>query len=216
MARITVMEYERVVTYVDGKPGAVLGPGRHRYRRRRTTLARLDVRPKLLTLPGQELLTSDGLAIRVSALVGWRIAEPAVYQASAAEPETVLYAAVQMALRDRVAGLTLADAIRDRSGLGAGLADAVVAAVAPLGMAVASVDVKDLMLGAELRRAYAETALAVEHGRAQLERARSEAAALRTLANSARLLEEHPALLRLRTLQVAAEPGTTIVLTPPA
>ncbi len=46
-----------------------------------------------------------------------------------------------------------------------------------------------------------------------LERARGEAAALRTLANAARLVEEHPALLRLRTIQAATGPGNTVVLT---
>ena len=59
------------------------------------------------------------------------------------------------------------------------------------------------MLPAEIRRAVTEVLLARERGRADLERARSEAAALRSLANTARLLEEHPGLLHLRTLQAA-------------
>lgn len=41
---------------------------------------------------------------------------------------------------------------------------------------------------------------------------RAESAALRTLANAARLLEDHPSPLRLHALQVAAEPGTRVVL----
>ncbi|WP_170323949.1 slipin family protein [Cryptosporangium phraense] len=214
MAKVTVMEYERVVTYVDGVRGAVLGPGRHGYRAGRTTLVRIDLRPALLTVPGQELLTADGLTVKVSALVSWRVADPAGYHASAERPLDVLYAAVQTVLRDRVAGLALEAAIRDRGALGDGLTAPVAAAAEAVGIAVDSVAVKDLMLGAELRRAFAETALTVERGRAELERARSEAAALRTLANAARLVEEHPSLLHLRTLQVAADPGTTVVLKP--
>ena len=68
------------------------------------------------------------------------------------------------------------------------------------------------MLPGDLRRAYAETILARQRGRADLERARAEAATLRSLANTARLLDEHPALLRLRALQVAEAPGTKVVL----
>jgi uncharacterized membrane protein YqiK len=68
------------------------------------------------------------------------------------------------------------------------------------------------MLPGELRRATTETLLARENGKAELERARAEAASLRTLANAARLLDEHPALLQLRTVQAAATPGTKIVL----
>ena len=212
MATVTVMAYERVVTYRDGVAGPVLGPGRHRYRRGRTQLIRLDLRPRLLTVPGQELLTADGLSVKISSVVRWRIADPATYHAAAENTLEMLYAAVQGALRDRVGRLALGDALRDRTLLGDGLTATVAAVAEPLGVTIDAVDVKDLMLGAELRRAYAETALAAERGRAELERARGEAAALRALANSARLLEEHPALLHLRTLQAASEPGTTIVL----
>ena len=71
------------------------------------------------------------------------------------------------------------------------------------------------MLPGELRRAAMDVVVARERGRAELERARAEAATLRSLANTAQLLEEHPALLHLRTLQTASEPGTTVVLVPP-
>ncbi len=215
MATVTVMEYQRVVRFVDGRLAGVLEPGRHRYRRARTTLSILDVRPQQLTVPGQDLLTADGLTVKVSLLVGWRIADAARYLTGAARPLDVLYAAAQIAARDALAAVTLEAALADRPALSAGLTELVAAAAAEVGIEVTTVAVKDLMLGAELRRAYAETALARERGRADLERARSEAAALRALANTARLLEEHPALLHLRTLQAAAEPGTTVVLTPP-
>jgi regulator of protease activity HflC (stomatin/prohibitin superfamily) len=215
MATVTVMEYERVVSFVDGRLAHVLEPGRHRYRRSRTQLSRVDVRPQLLTVPGQELLTADGLTVKVSALVRWRIVDAGTHVTAAASGYDVLYAAAQTAVRDSVAAVDLEAALADRPALSAGLTEAVGAAVQDLGVEVISAAVKDLMLGAELRRAYAETALARERGRAELERARAEAAALRSLANSARLIEEHPGLLHLRTLQAASEPGTTVVLTPP-
>nr|WP_280379456.1 SPFH domain-containing protein [Nocardia wallacei] len=126
--------------------------------------------------------------------------------------ESVLYAAVQETARDKVAAHTLDELVADR-GLLAG-ADEVAAAVADLGIRVSSVRARDLMLPGELRKAALETVLAKERGRADLERARAEAAALRSLANTARLLEENPSLLRLRTLQVAATPGTQVVLDP--
>jgi hypothetical protein len=44
-----------------------------------------------------------------------------------------------------------------------------------------------------------------------LEAARAETAALRALANGARLLDEHPALAQLRLVQ-SAPPGTRLVL----
>lgn len=54
---------------------------------------------------------------------------------------------------------------------------------------------------------------------AALVTARSETATTRNLANAARLLAENPALMRLREMQslveVAREPGNTVVLTLP-
>ena len=60
-----------------------------------------------------------------------------------------------------------------------------------------------------------QTLMAREAGRAALERARGDAAALRSLANTAKLLEDHPTLLQLRTLEVAAQPGTKVILAAP-
>jgi regulator of protease activity HflC (stomatin/prohibitin superfamily) len=104
--------------------------------------------------------------------------------------------------------------LADRGRLSTGLAEATAARLDGLGIALVSATVKDLMLSGELRRAATETLLARERGKAELEHARAEAASLRTLANAAKLLQDHPALLQLRTIQAAASPGTTIVLTP--
>lgn len=214
MAKITVMDWQRTVLFRDGRFTRVLEPGRHRYRRRRTQLHTLDMRRRTTVIASQELLTSDGVTVKLSVLVVWRIADPLAYLTTAESADAALHAAVQLAIRDAAAAVTLDDMLADRTRLSAGLADAASARLPGLGVEIASAAVKDLMLSGELRRAAAETLLAREHGRAELERARAEAASLRTLANAARVLEEHPALLRLRTIQAAATPGATIVLTP--
>ena len=72
--------------------------------------------------------------------------------------------------------------------------------------------VKDVILPHELRSAYAELVTAKARGAAQLEAARAETAALRSMANGAKLLDEHPALARLRLVQ-ALPPGSTLELT---
>jgi regulator of protease activity HflC (stomatin/prohibitin superfamily) len=213
MATITVQEYERAVRLVDGRVRGVLDPGRHRYRRRRTQLHRFDLRPQLVTVPGQEVLTSDGVAVRVTAVLRTAVADPVLHLAASQNPLGEVYAAAQQALRGAVAGLALDTLLSSRVDLGPDLLAEVQTAGRRVGMAVEEVAVRDVMLPGDLRRAYAETVLAREQGRAQLERARAEAAALRSLSNTARLLAEHPALLRLRTLQLAEHEGTKLRLT---
>lgn len=213
MAEVTVMDWQRTLLFVDGRFSRVLEPGRHRYRRRRTTLHTVDMRRRTLVVSGQELLTSDSVTVRVSLLVTWRVADPVAFVTTSAHPEQNLHAAAQLAIRDAVAAATLQELLDDRSRLATGLVEATARQIDGLGIEVISVAVRDLMLPGELRRAVTETMLAREKGRAELERARAEAAALRTLANAARLMEEHPTLLRLRAIQAAEAPGSTVVLT---
>lgn len=209
----TVMDWQRTLLYRDGTLERVLEPGRHKYNARRCTLIEVDMRPRLLHATGQELLTADGLSLRASYAVTWQVEDPVAYTTGAQRPDAVLYAAVQDAARVAVAAHALDELIADRDLL-VGHNDEIVAAVTGLGIRIESVRARDLMLPGELRKAALETVLAKERGRAELERARAEAAALRSLANTARLLEQNPTLLQLRTLQVASSPGTQVVLDP--
>lgn len=213
MATLTVREYERAVRLIDGRVRDVLGPGRHRYRARRTELHRVDVRPQLVTVSGQEMLTSDGVTVRVTAVLRTAVVDPVPFLTASQNAHGDVYAAAQQALRATVAGLSLEALLGSRAGLGPELLAEIQAVGARVGLTVDQVAVRDVMLPGELRRAFAQAVLAREQGKAELERARAEAATLRSLTNTARLLEEHPALLRLRTLQVAEQDGTELRLT---
>ncbi|MFF5261008.1 slipin family protein [Actinomadura viridis] len=214
MAHVTVMEWQRVLLFVDGRLDRVLEPGRHKYKEKRSTLVTVEMRPRQTHVNGQELLTRDGVSVRVSVVATWAVSDPVAYTTASDNADRVLYTAVQDAIREVVAGASLEDLMTDRARLSDGLADPVAARAATVGVTVSEVRARDLMPPGELRRAAQETLLARERGRAELERARGEATALRSLANAARLLEQHPALLHLRTLQVAEAPGTRLVLDP--
>jgi regulator of protease activity HflC (stomatin/prohibitin superfamily) len=79
---------------------------------------------------------------------------------------------------------------------------------------VLEVVVKDVILPADLRAAYGAVVTARQRAQAQLEAARAETAALRSLANGAKLLDDHPALAQLRIIQ-SLPIGSTVELTLP-
>lgn len=212
MARRTLLEHERAVRYDRGRLVGVVGPGRIRYRRRRTVLLPVDLRPQLLAVPGQEVLTSDGIPVKVSVVARWRVVDPVVFLTEARGVPEALYLAVQLQLRSAVAALDVEGLLSGRSTLDDALADPVSDAGAAIGVEVVSVAVRDIMLAGETKRLFAQIVTARQEGLAALERARGETAALRSLANIAAVLEAHPALLQLRTLQTAAETGATVVL----
>jgi regulator of protease activity HflC (stomatin/prohibitin superfamily) len=212
MAKVTVMEWERVVRFEHGRLAGVLEPGRHSFRRRGTTLERVDLRPRLVPVNGQEMLTADRLVVKISATLRLAVCDAALFVTGAQDPVQELYLCAQVELRTAVAEAALESLLAARSELPERLTARLAEPARDLGVDVLAVTVRDVMLPGDLRRAYADTALARERGRADLERARAEAAALRSLANTAKLLEDHPALLRLRALQAAEQTGTTLVL----
>ena len=212
--RVVVQEWERVLGYRDGRFVEVLEPGRHRRARRRRQFVRVAVRPRLLAVPGQEVLTADGLAVRVSLTVRCRTADPRRWHETVEDADGFLYAALQLALREVVAGGTLDELLSGRGTVAEGIRPSVDAAAEAVGLVVEQVAVRDLMVPAELRRAAAEVATARAAGQAALERARGEVAATRALANAARMVAEQPALLQLRTLQAVEAGRAKVVLSP--
>ena len=67
--KVVVRQWETLLIYKDGVFEQALGPGRHRVRWRRREQLRFDLRPQLVTVANQEILTADGLAPRIT-LVG--------------------------------------------------------------------------------------------------------------------------------------------------
>ncbi|MCW2619910.1 MAG: hypothetical protein JWR28_3059 [Modestobacter sp.] len=211
--RIVVEEWERVLAYRDGRFVEVLGPGRHRRARRRQRFVRVGVRPRLLVVPSQEVLTADGLTVKVSLFATCRTVEPRRWHEAVENADGFVYAALQVALREAVATRTLDELLTARPSLPDALREPVTTRAESVGVAVEDVAVRDVMVPAELRRAAAEVATARAQGQAALERARSEVASTRALANAARMVAEQPGLLQLRTLQAVEAGGATVVLT---
>jgi regulator of protease activity HflC (stomatin/prohibitin superfamily) len=124
-----------------------------------------------------------------------------------------LHLILQLALREALAGRTAEELLATRRELGPTVMERSASAVARIGIELLSVDVRDLMLPGELKRAFAGVVAARKEGEIALERARGETAALRNLANAARMVEEHPALVQLRLLQeVGGSTGNTVVV----
>jgi regulator of protease activity HflC (stomatin/prohibitin superfamily) len=204
MALITtevVQDHETALHYRHGKFVGVLAPGRHRLWGRGHVLRRFDKRRMDLSVQGQEFLTADKAGIKVTAVVEYRIADALRFQAAAVNPLGSLYHSVQIALRHCIGGQTVEAALEGRANLAALLMAEVKPAAESLGLVVETVAVKDLMIGGELKRVFIEGLTARQESLVTLEKARAEAAAIRTLANAARVFESHPALLQLKFLQ---------------
>ncbi|MDR1392834.1 MAG: hypothetical protein LBJ62_02530 [Bifidobacteriaceae bacterium] len=210
----TVNEPNVAVRYIRGVAFGCLTPGRHR-RHLGHRYVEVSLAERLTAVPLQEVLSSDGINLRISCAIRWRINLPDVFLTAADDPLSHVYLAVQVALRQKIAESELAEITRrDDSALAGPLLAAAQQVAGPLGIDVLGVIIKDVLLPGEVREANQELVVAKLRAAAQLEAARAETAALRSLANGAKLLEQHPALERLRLAQTLP-PGSVIELAMP-
>lgn len=208
---ITVQPWTVALERRDGHPTVVLAAGRHRTRAR-ASYDVVDLREQITGLATQEVPTRDGMTVKVSVALRWRVADPVAFSERAVDPVAAVYLAVQVALRELVATLPaeeVAAAVRTEAVVR--LVDAVRPVADRVGIDVLGLDVKDVVLPVELRQARAELVVGRHRAQAKLDEARAETAALRSLANGAKLLADNPALARLRLIQ-ALPYGTTLEL----
>jgi regulator of protease activity HflC (stomatin/prohibitin superfamily) len=214
---VIVHEWERGLLFRYGQLAATLPPGRHRRWGAGFTVRAVDMRPWILTLPTQEVPTADLVNVKVTVAGQAVVIDPVAYVTAAQDARHGLYLAIQVALRETLAATPVDALLAGRADLGAGLADAL-RGVDQLGLAVERLELKDVILPGELKKAQAQVLVARAQGLAALERARGETAALRGLANAARMAADNPALVQLRLLQqLELSAGHTVVIgTPPA
>ncbi len=209
--RIVVPAGTCVVRYRHGAVVAVLPPGRHR-RAWRGDDIRLDLRRTWIQVAPQEIPSSDGVPVKMSAAVQVSVSDPVAYLEITDDPRAGVYLATQVALREALAGLPAAELTQRRMALpGETVVHQVRSVAAAIGVDVHQIVVKDIMLPAEVRAAAMELATSRQRAAAQLEAARAETAALRAQANTAKLLDDHPALAQLKLLQ-ALPFGAKVVL----
>jgi len=214
--RITIFDYERGVVYRSGKFHRILSPGAYWLFQRFDTMQKVDIRTRFITIPGQEVLSADNINVKVSIAASYRIEEPYKALTNTVSYTESLYMVLQLGLRDLFSSTPIDELLAKRADISKQLFEKISSQVADLGLVLLSADIKDFMFPGDLKSIFAQIVNARNEGLAALERARGESAALRNLANAAKLLENNPSLLQLRILQaIESKGGNTIVFSTP-
>lgn len=198
---------ERAVVLVrDGLPLRVLGAGRYRaWTSGPWKLVPVHLGLEVLELAAQDVVTQDQVPVRVKPAATFRVVDPLRWLASRAQ-QVPIYSAIQLALREVLAGRTLDALTLGREDLSDDLLQRSRARLpAELGVALDTVWVKDLILPGEVKEVVHRVTLARKEAEAMAIRRREEVAQTRQLANTARLLEQSPVLLRLKELEAMGE-----------
>ncbi len=214
--RRVVNENHRALRFKHGRLVGVAPPGAHVYNRFVTSFLIYDVRSRFVTVPGQEVLTADSVTIKLTLSATYRIADPEKTFRAAEDAHEALYTEAQLALRDVVSRMTVDELLAQRAAIGPQLTERVAPRATDYGLELSRLNVKDITFPGALREVFAKVVTAQKEGQAALERARGETAALRSLANAARTMQDNPGLLQLRLVQAIGEStGNTLVLGSP-
>src|SRR5438045_8015704 len=158
---IIIKDTHRGLWYEDGVLAKVLGAGRYEFpqpgfflfqkRRPEVEVVLVDMRARDLTIKGQEILTADKVAIRVSILVQFAVVDPRAALHEVANYEDRLYSDVQLAARRSLAAMPLEEILTNRHRLNEDISRDVKEAAAGYGVAIYRADVKDLVFPGNLQ-----------------------------------------------------------------
>lgn len=194
-----------VVLCEDGLPVRELAAGRYRaWRSGPWSLRTVSRERQVLDLAAQDVVTRDQVPVRVKPAVALQVIDPVLHLRER-EGQGLVYGAVQLALREVLASRSLDELTEAREELSAQLLARARAALPEVGLALTEVWVKDVILPGEVRELVNRVTLARKEAEALAIKRREEVAATRQLANTAKLLEQSPVLLRLKELEAMGE-----------
>jgi regulator of protease activity HflC (stomatin/prohibitin superfamily) len=96
LKRIVIFEHERGVVYRNGRFHRVLQPGSHWLFPYFEKLQKIDVRARFLTIPGQDVLSSDNISVKVSVAVNFKVDDPFKAMNTAFNYSESLYSILQL------------------------------------------------------------------------------------------------------------------------
>ena len=212
-------EYERAVIFRLGRIIDQKGPGLIILIPVVDKMVKVDMRTITLDVPPQDVITRDNVSIKVNAVVYFRVIDA---NAAVIDVENYLYATSQLAqttLRSVCGQVELDEILSQREKINLHLQEILDRSTDPWGIKGSLVEVKQIDLPDEMKRAIAKQAEAERERRAKVINAEGEFQAAQKLIEAAALMETHPMSLQLRYLQtlnqIASENNSTTVFPVP-
>lgn len=192
------------VLFIDGTYAETLPPGRYAVWKNvaKACLTPVDLREQMLDVSGQEIMTADKVTLRLNTVVTYRVADARRAVTAAEDTRQALYREAQLALRAVVGARELDTFLTAKDGVAKELEEILRQRAADVGLDVIAVGIRDVILPGEMKTLLNKVTEAKKAAEANLIARREETAAIRSQANTAKLLDDHPTLMRLRELEV--------------
>jgi regulator of protease activity HflC (stomatin/prohibitin superfamily) len=190
--------------FKDGRHEATLAPGAHAFWKgvAKARILDVDLREQVVDVAGQEIMTADKVTLRLNAVVTFKVADPLKAVSTVEDYRQTLYREAQLALRAVVGTRELDTLLGDKDAVARELDGVVRARALGFGLEVVGLGIRDVILPGEMKDLMNKVTEARKAAEAALITRREETAAMRSQANTARILESSPTLMRLRELEV--------------
>lgn len=198
------------VLFIDGRYIDTLAPGQYAFWKGQSeaTIVEVDLRETMVDVGGQDIMTADKVTLRMNAVVTWKIVDARKAVSQTDDVRQALYRETQLVLR-RVIGARELDAfLTEKDTVAAEIEENVCRRARELGLEIASVGIRDVILPGEMKDLMNKVTEARKVAEANLISRREETAAMRSQSNTARLLADNPVLMRLRELEVLEKIAT--------
>jgi len=190
--------------YYDGKLVETVPPGLYAFWKWAVDvkMVNVDLRERIVDITGQDVMTADKVTLRMNASFGYQVVDAKKMAETVEDVQQALYRETQLALRNVVGRRELEQFLSDKNEIAAEAEQMLATRADSFGVKVLSFGVRDVILPGEMKELLNKVTEAKKAAEANLIVRREETAAMRSQANTAKLLENNPTLMRLRELEV--------------
>lgn len=208
-------EYERAVVFTLGRFWKVKGPGLIIIIPFIQQIVRIDLRTVVMNVPPQDVISRDNVSVRVSAVVYFRVIDPARAVIQVEDYQAAVSQLAQTTLRSVLGQHELDEMLAERTKLNTHIQQILDEHTDAWGIKISMVEIKQIDLNENMVRAIARQAEAERERRAKVIHAEGEVQASKKLLEAAQVLAQEPQALQLRYLQtlsnIAEEKNSTII-----
>ena len=213
-----IMQFERGLVFTLGRYTRTLTPGLNWIIPYIQQVQKIDMRIETVDVPKQEVITKDNIPVNINAVVYFHVKSP---EDAVIKVSDYMFAVVQLtqsALKDIVGNNDLDTILSERKRLGDEIKSIVDEATDKWGIDIDSINVQEIELPEDMKRAMAKQAEAERNRRAMVIAASGEVESAKKMLEAASTLAKNPYTMQLKTLQtikdISANPSQKVVLFP--
>lgn len=201
--RYTVLNFEKGLLFVDGSFIKELSPGVYFFWKNSQTVEvkHCDIRQQQMEISGQELLTKDKATLRINFFASYKVVDIKKALIDNKDTEKQLYVLMQLSLRAFVGSFTLDELLAKKEEITKDILQNVASKTVDLGLEVSDAGIRDIILPGDMKEIMNQVLVAEKKAQANSIMRREETASMRSMLNTAKLMDENETLWKLKEME---------------